>query len=214
MTDARVFGPLVSGSRVRRAVLETSHKWLHTYLAEVERQNGYDAGDLGKPRSWRRPPDIWKIGDQQSPAMMVLPPVWQGQPDREGGSRGTSQFTWRIAVAVVVNVGNADPDWAGMVVEDYLAAEGALLEQKRSLGGVASDTRLMDMEAALLSQQVDQRQRSIAAGSVTATVVVRDALRRFDGPLEVPDDPYVDPGEWGQVEDVSTDINQSDQSEE
>jgi len=201
-----VFGPIVSGGAVRAAVLDTVRLWLPAYLAEVERQRGHTPGALGQPRSWRRPPDIWKVADQQSPAVMVLPPVWNGQPDREGGTRGSVQASWRVAVAVVVNVGGGDPDWSGEVAADYCAALWALLEQQGSLGGVAADTRCVDLDTALLTQ-ADQRQRALAAGSVSAIVMTRDSLRRREGPVEVPADPYEDPGVWPVVETANVTVD-------
>ena len=203
--SAAVFGPIIGGTQVRLAVLDTLQLWLPAYLAEVERQAGYEPGTLGQPRSWRRPPDVWKIGDQQSPAIMVLPPVWQQTPEVEGARRGQLHTTWRVAVACAVSVGGADPDWSGQVVSDYLTAVWALLEQQASLGGFAEQTRCIDQDAALL-QRGDQRQRSLAAGSVTASVTVRGALQRRDGPVDPPADPYVDPGDWPQVTDTDTEV--------
>lgn len=176
-----VYGRVITGGEVRKAVRDTIVAWADTYVDEMGRQVGLVLkplrifGMFGGPTF---PPD-------QIPGCVIVAPGIVGDPERRGD--GTVDVRWAVGVGVIV--ADATAELAIARAEPYGAALRALLVQQGSLGGFAVETTWVDEETTPIAYETD---RAVAASSLQFEVQLRAVMDRWAGPTVPPADPTVE----------------------
>lgn len=183
MSDENIFGPLVTGSQVEAAALNTLKLWAPEYLAWVARETGRDPDSLTLPRSWVTSVDTDRWPEEQLPSVMLISTGLTGEPSRDGKGRYTAHFA--IGLAVVVSA--RDRATTDELAKLYTAALRAILLQHQSLGGLAQAVEWVDERYDALPDGKSRRQ--LAAGQVVFRVQVSNVISGKTGPRV----PRVDP---------------------
>jgi len=183
-----LFGPIVTGDDVEQWCLDTLKEWSGTYLAEVERQSGLDAGDLQRVRSWRHSPSYDKWPEDQLPCVILRSVGTAERPLRKGD--GSYDARWLMQLDNVCSARTEDESHRMAML--YAAAHLALVLQRPSLGGHAAG---ISWVADTYTDQPFDGTRSLAAVSSTLEVQVNDVVRTVAGPtsVEEPLTPDTDP---------------------
>lgn len=191
-----VFGPIVTGRAVRRAMIDHLKLWSPTYLAEVARVEGYDPAALPLFRSWVSALDLpeGKFEEHQMPSCVVVAPGILTEPRKQGGLYITR---WAVSVGCVVS--GQDREGTFNLSELYAAAVRAAVVQNSSLGGFATAT---DWLGERYDEVPNVMLRTLAAGSVQFSVEVQGAVMPGEGPGEPLVDPILDPGPRATFADV------------
>lgn len=197
-----VFGPIVTGAHVEEAVIRLIRKWSGTYLAELERRNGLEAGQLARLRSWQTAPTFDNWPEDQLPGCIVVSPGLDGEPIRRGDGNVTATFSIGLGFVVVAATQELSHRYAML----YIAAHRALILQKPSLEGFANGVRWV-------TESYDELPfddvRSLGAGMGVFNVEVRSVVNTSGGPqardpLEPDTDPWPD---WPSVQRVEVDVD-------
>lgn len=198
MSTTNLFGPIVTGRAVRRAMTAHLKLWFPTYLAELARIEGMDAATMPLFNSWVSALDMpaGKYEEHQMPSCVIVAPGLLAEPVKHSGMYIA---TWAVSVGAVVS--GQDRENTFGLVEIYAAAVRSAVLQHPALGGFSSGTdwlgeRYDDLENDML--------RTLAAGSVQFSVTVQSALSPSEGPYDPLIDPIPDPGPRATFTDVRT----------
>lgn len=208
MSEANIFGPIVSGRRVRQAMREHLQKWFPTYIAEMARLEGYDPATMPQFRSWVSAlalPD-GKYEEHQMPSCVIVAPGLLAEPVKQGGHMTA---IWAVSVGCVVS--GQDRENTFDLAELYAAAVRAAVVQHPSLDGFATAT---DWLGERYDDIPNDMLRTLAAGSVQFGVEVQQAITPAAGPAgpagpgaPLPD-PIPDPGPPATFVEVDSRITQ------
>jgi len=202
-TAESIFGRIVTGGDVEQWCLELVHRWLGTYLSEVERQHGIPAGKLARPRALLRAPTVDKWPEDQLPAVLLVSVGTLELPQRDG--RKLHRARWQIGAACITSARTEAESRALAML--YIAALRALLIQRPSLDGKAQGT-------VWLAESYDEIDyddgRSLCAGEAAFTVEVDDVVSGDAGPL-TPDAPLAPDTEpwppWATTDLVEVEVD-------
>lgn len=200
MTERTPFGPMIDGSIVENAVIAHLKKWYSTYLAEVERQAGVDAGTWKRPRAWITTNEFDNFPEAQLPAVLLICPGLAGKPMKTGG-HGKYRAPFSLATAVIVSAATrAD---AIMLSKKHSLALRAVMVQKASIGGFALGCEWI---GEVYDDLGHDSSRSIAVGKSQFIIEVDDVLTQRRGPAasEPQSDPLDEYDEDITVETVTT----------
>ena len=132
-TGTATFGPIVTGGDVEGWVLDELKTWFSTYLAEVERRNGYSGHDLPRPLGWAIGPSFDKWPEDQLPGVLVSSKGVPTPPLKDG--EGYYRARWLVEPGVVCSARTQAETHAAAML--YGAALRWLIAQRPSLGGHA-----------------------------------------------------------------------------
>lgn len=181
MSD-EVFGPLVIGTDVEQAALNTLQTWAPEYIPWVARKVGRDPSTLPLPRSWVTSVDTDRWPEEQLPSVMLVSTGLTDEPQRDGRGVYTAHFA--IGLAVVVSARDrAETDELAKI---YTAALRAILLQHQSLGGIADAVEWVDERYDVLPER---NRRQLAAGQVVFRIQVPNVISGKNGPRVVRQDP-------------------------
>lgn len=205
MSDANLYGPIITGGLVERGVRDFlveprgtfNRSWLDAYLGEIERVEGYDPGSIERPKGVVTSAEFEKWPEDQLPVILVISPGIGPDPIRRGDS--AYEATWTVAVAPIVS-DQGDVETRRLALAYAAAVRSAMLQHK-SLGGFASN--LVWRGEGYNDLPFDDA-RTLGAGRVIFDVTVADVVREQAGPVEPPADPTVDPGPWPDATAVDT----------
>ena len=147
-----------------QALQQVLEDHLPAMLTTVETEKGLAPGALPPPRSWARLGEFAKLGDHQSPTIVIVADGMDPAPVSDYGLRWDA--SWRLRAVVVIR-GRGYAETADRV-KRYTAAVARTVLAHGRLGGIAESTAPGPEVYAEIS--TDQA-RSIAAGS--AGFVVR-----------------------------------------
>jgi hypothetical protein len=193
MSTPSVFGPIVTQSQVEAAVLATIEKWVDTYLAQLERVLDLTVPTIERPQSYGPSFDLANWEGLNQPAVVIvgdkLPPF-----DKAGGDRYNALFPFSVGIFVTDQTEQAVRNAAST----YVAAVGALLVQNGSLGGIATNTDMLDWDLRL----PDPNNRTFALGEIDLHVWVNSILTGTGGPAtpDPPTEPEAPISPWPLVE--------------
>jgi hypothetical protein len=201
---ASVFGPIVTGARVRHDVERTIRLFANDYLAEVSRQAGLSS-PLVPFNSWTASNDLATFKEDHLPALIIISPGLVEAPTRDGASYMAS---WDIRIAVVLS--SRDRESTKQFVELYVAAIRALVLQHQSLPyldtalgkvvtGIADGIDWLDES---YDEVDEQDSRTLGAGQISLAVQVSDVLNVHLGITE----PSTDPTDLEPVQVTSADV--------
>lgn len=193
-----IFGPIRTAAVAEQAVTATLQRWMPTYVAELERQNGLAAGSIPAVRGWTLTNQFDQSQSDQTPTIIVISPGSEGTPVRSG--EGAITVVWRVEVAVIAN--GRDRASSNLFAKVYAAAIRAIVVQQPSLGGVAA--------ASVYAGEsfTDAPADYLPVGAVAVVefaVTVTEAVNRKLGPLD-PDSTDTD---WPEVETVNVEVQRS-----
>lgn len=189
-----LFGEIITSEQIRQAASDVISDWSQTYLAEIGRQTGREAGDLPDFRSIIAANDNDSWLEDQLPSCVVICPGMLDEP-RKHGTRYEAR--WALGIGVVVSA-RSRSETLGLVGL-YTAAVRGILVQHPSVGGVASGLNLLSER---YDELPNEDSRTIAAGQVLFAVDVENVIDSSQGPVQVPADPLADPGDWPQIEET------------
>jgi hypothetical protein len=201
-----IFGRIVSANDVEQAVLATLKKWSSTYIAELERQHGYTAGELQRVRGWVLAPTFDKWPEDQLPGVLVVSPGLIPPPMRDGD--GTYRATWSVDVGCCCSA--RDQQRSHELAQMFVAAHKAIVLQRPSLGGFATACKWMNESYDALAYDDT---RSLYAGYATFAIEVANVVTTLAGPTSTDDPltPDTDPwADWPEVETVDVDVEHVD----
>lgn len=197
-----IFGPMVSGGDVEGWVLDLCRRWFGTYLSEVERHHGIEAGTLARPRAYVPAQTYDKWPEDQLPALMVLSPGVAELPLKEGDGR--YRAAWLISVGVLCSTRTQGETHA--LAMHYALALRELLLQRPSLDGHAAGTI---WRSETYNELDYDDQRTLGGGSVEFAIEVENVAQASAGPL-TPDEPLspdTDPWpDWPVAEEVEVEV--------
>lgn len=211
MTAASVFGPLVAAVQVEDHIAEVVARWFPSYLYEVERTNGIEAGTLPSLRSVVRSSELERFPEDQLPCLMIGSPGLTDPPEHDGA--GYYVATWQINLGIELAAG---PNRRALELARLyaLAARACVLQQQQDPG--------LEHPAAIV--RVDWRDerydvldsvddRTVCAGRVELAVTVADVTRIGQGPLDPlipPQDPGPTAPAWPTAQNVITDVTRQE----
>lgn len=197
-----VFGSIVTIDQVKRAVVEHVDRWIETYLAEIERQNGLDPRTINQPASYITVDDegLNKWPEDQLPCVVVMCPGTSDTP--RSTSEGVSA-AFVVNIAVIVSSITAKD--TSEVASYYGAAVNALMVQNQSLGGFAAGTVWRGVR---LDDLAPDDGRTIAAVTNVFAVGVENVVQTGSfGLTEPPEDPY-DVPDFETPESITVEVEQ------
>lgn len=192
-----VFHTMFSASDLEQAAITTLRTWFSTYLKEAESQHGIVPGTNLVPNNYTDDNNFNADLGEELPKVVVISPGITGTPEK----RGDKQYSawWQLGVGVAV----ADKDiaTANALAKLYGATVRAIILQKKSLGGVASQIEWISESYDDLPIVNDQLKQYKAVG-VYFMALINDVVTQSVGPTE-PDQPNYG---YGQVENVIIDL--------
>lgn len=213
MSSANIYGQIISGGVVERAVCDFlgaqeialiaagspsgNGYWIDTYLNEIERIEGYTPGSIQRPRGIVTASEFDKWPEDALPVLLVISPGLTQPPER----RGDSSYEARWAVGVAAVVSDINVLQTRRLAMAYGAAVRAAMLQHAKLGGFAS---YLDWLDETYGDIPFADSRSIEAVRIVFEVGVENVVRRAAGPdvpapIPVGNAPQSDPGPWPSV---------------
>lgn len=208
MTATNVFGPIVTLRTVEQGMAAFLRIWFLDYLAEVERREGYQPGEIERPHGIPVASEFDKWPEEQIPCLLVLSSGLASPADRLGDGSWTT--IWQIAVAPVVK--STDEDEVRRLASAYTAAVRTAVMHKRGLEGLGRVVRWVDE---VYDGGPLERRRTHAVGRFVCDVEI-DSTIEDGGPL-IPSSPPLDPetvwpppddpGPWPDVDIDEVDVD-------
>lgn len=195
MSDAAIFGSLITRGDVKQAVHSTIETWAQTYLDRMCRKIGQPEGWLPPPGSYVHTNDPNHFPEDAPPCVVIAIPSTAGRPIRDGNRYYRAE--WDVRVIIFVSAG--DRDSTDALAEQYGAAFRELLLQKRSLGGFAEG---IEWHGEFYDTKVsDRSQRTAGSCELRFCVDVRDVVKTLGGP-QAPI--TTEPADWPLATSVKT----------
>jgi hypothetical protein len=164
-----LFERIVTGHDVEQWVLELLRRWSGTYLSEVERQHGYEAGAIARVKGWAIGVSFDKWPEDQLPAVIVVSPGLVPPPTKTGEGRYSAR--WRIDVGIVCSAATQEKSHEQAML--FVAAHKAIIAQHPSLEGHAAGALWLDESY----DQLDyDDSRSLYSGTASFAVEVDNVL--------------------------------------
>lgn len=191
-----IFGHIASDDEVEDATVAILRKWLPTWMSEVERQRGLQAGFYARPvdSSYFVRSDFDKFPEDMLPAVIITSGGIEDDPPKEG--RGQYRGGFQIGVTCVVS--SIDQLSARRYAYRMGAAVRGVLIQRQSMdGALGGRLRGTDWIGGRNNELDSGDDRTIWAARQLFVVEVGDVLTRGGGPiapepLPVHTDPWPD----------------------
>lgn len=184
------FGRIVSADQVEEAVRDTLRRWMPTYIAEVERQRGWEPGFLNPAIWYHAAHQFDRFNEDALPAVIVICPGLADRPTRDADG----VYLCRFGLAVGIVGGAIDRDETDEAVKAYGAAVRACLLQQSALGDFGADGIVWLGES--YDELPMEDSRTLIGGRLSFTLDVDDVVTKLAGPVQTttpPVDPYVEP---------------------
>ena len=176
MSDATIFGNLITGDDVSQAIENTLTTWAQTYLDRMCRKIGQPEGWLPSPGSYVHTNDPNYFPEDAPPVVAIAVPGTLGEPQRDGQKYYRAMWDARVTIFVQANERAATERLA----KQYGAAFRELLLHKRSLGGFAEG---INWHGEMYEPRVSDRdQRTLGSCEVRLGIDVREVVLTLAGP--------------------------------
>lgn len=190
-----VFFPIVDGSQLEDAVLQTLQDWFLTYTREFEIQRGIPRDYIPQPRSWVVADNGEREGADQLPSIVVVSPGLTGEPLMDG--EGNFRAAWIIGVGIFVSARTRSD--TSQLSRQYAAIVRAILLQKASLDGSVNVSMMRWMDESYDDNFQFTDEQTISFAQITFNIEVYGVVHRFKGPVGPPD-PETQPGmSWEEI---------------
>jgi len=191
-----IFGPIITDDQVEEAVLATLRKWLPTYMAEVERQVGLDAGfyELPVASSYTARTDFDNWPEDMLPAIVAIGTGIEDDPVKDG--YGLMRGKFLIGITGIVT--STDKLSTRRYAARLGGAVRAALVQHASLDlALGGRVRGVDLVGGRNNELPTEDERTIWANRQLFTVEIGEFLSTVgpdaDTPQPDPTDPWPDP---------------------
>lgn len=136
MSDNDLYGPLLNlAVGPSRAVEAHLKRWLDTYLAAYEGDNGLGLYSIARPSTWLQQNLLESLpGEDMSPAIITIARGGAGQPVRQSGF-----YDVPIDIGVAVVTSSFEGDGAREVAGAMGAAVLAIMSHRRNIDGAMND---------------------------------------------------------------------------
>jgi hypothetical protein len=196
-----IYGDIVTGEEVSKKVIEFIQRWSPAYIAEIGRRNefngknddGTDQPTLSPFMSFAARAQEDKNVEEQTPACTVVVPGLADEPRRAGDGKHSAKW----AAAVLIIVSGRDEESTARGVRLYCAAVRAMFVQHPDIDGFASSTDWVDEDYDALDFE---NSRTLQGGRVDLVIEVNAVVDSAAGPIEPPDDPTEDPGDFDRFQ--------------
>lgn len=171
-----LFGPIFIPNTLVAGAENLLRKFFPLYLAELETRLELGVGELKIPSNYTQRNTFTSLPGEELPKCVVLVPGMIGPPSKSGGRiyRGT----WRLGVGIAVAANTEEQ--AVFLAEVYGAAARAIIVHHPDIGGVASNSNLIDESYDDLPVQNEiQKFRS---ASVWFEVFIDNVITKMQGP--------------------------------
>lgn len=195
-----IFGPIITGNDVVKAVNATINKWAPDYIAEISERSGRTREEMPMFRSFVPAYDLNKFDEDQVPAFVCIAPGIIDTPVKRA-----QQVTARWGVGCAAVVSGQDEQNTYELATLYIAAMRVLLLQKSSLGGFAQGINWISERYENLPTTMP---RTLAAGILQIGVDVNGVADPTQGPGKPSLDITTPPGDWPIIETVINEIDQ------
>lgn len=200
-----IFGPILVGSTVEQAVMETLRTWMPTYIEEIELQLGRARGLIPPPKMYTTRNRFESFPDDRMPMCVVVSPGFTDQPTADGEG---NYFGW-LGMGVGCIAAARDAEAAGFLSKLYAAAARAILLHNPGLKDALGNPRAIGTEWVDESYDdtiVSEEDKTVKAAYVLFRVKVDNVVSRWTGPI-TPPDPAILPGsQWPTADIVDTKV--------
>lgn len=197
MTDPNLgaFKDIISSDELDVQVATVLAMWMDTYLAEIERQRGFDPGTIPSIKSYVTIQDFRHDPENQTPAIVIVNAGTAGAPTKTG--EGWWRSTFVVAVSAITST--KDQPSSRRTSQLYSAAVRAIILQKKAGANMISDVKWLG-EA---NDTIDRDAGDMLAASTNTFELVADGLvkDRGAGP------PAPSTAEPAPVPEVQLDVN-------
>lgn len=179
-----LYGNIVDGFQVQRAVIAHLQNWRLTYFAEIERQQEIEPRSIPDIRSWTTTPqEPHRWAEDQLPAVLCVNARLQAEPEEDGD--GSVAARWMIGIGVIAEA--AEQEQADRLAKLQFAALRAIMLQHASLGGFAEGVEWLSESYDMIDIE---RRRTLGTAYGLFGVGVPDVVDTTGGVQEPPEDPY------------------------
>lgn len=190
-----VFGAIITDDQVEDAVLATLKKWLPTYMSEVERQVGLDAGYYKRPveSSYIARSDFDKWPEEMLPAIISISTGLEDDPVKDGYGHIRGHFLIGVA-GIVSSIEKLET--RRYAYRLGAAVRGALVQHPSLDLALGGRVRGVELVGGRNNELPPEDERTIWASRQVFDVEVGDFLSTSgpaaDDPLPDPTDPWPD----------------------
>lgn len=198
-----IFGPMIDGSDVERALLDFLKRWIPTYLAEIVRERDPDGtvwpNGLAPVRNYTVVHSLEeKWPEDQLPMFLAYCPGIVGEPQYRGDGEVSAIF----AVGLSAIASGATMMDTKQIARAYATAAKAAIVQHEGLDGFALGTRWIDERNYPVVQGVEA-ERNLMAVSMIFEIEVEEILNRDEGPVKPDTEP---PDAWPTIKEGEVEI--------
>lgn len=168
-----VFKDIVSSDEIDVQIATVLNDWMDTYLAEIERQRGFPAGDIPSIRSYVTIQDFRHDPENQVPAIVIVNAGTTGRPTKSG--EGWYKATFTVGISAITSA--IDQAASREMSKLYSAAVRAIMLQKKAGGNLISDVQWLG-EA---NDTIDRDAGDMLAASTNTFDLVVDGLVKERG---------------------------------
>lgn len=215
MSDAQVFGPLLDGTDVERALLDHLEAWLGpagkvgTYVAALRRVKDPEQEQWPQGVSPLRDFTVRhavneKWPENQLPMLLAYCPGLAASPSTDGDGTVSAPYACTLT-AIASGYDRAD---ATALARLYASAALLAVQQHPSLGGFARDTQWSDLQNLQITRGV-QDDRTLMGVALLFSIDVETIFDRTAGPAEPLEDPEQEPG-LPLITEKSVDVGMAD----
>lgn len=196
-----VYGPIVVGTQIEVAALQTLNTWMSNYLREAERQLGRTQGQIPPPKMYTTRNELTSFPDDILPLCVVVSPGLVDEPTKEGD--GTYSAWWGLGVGFAAVA--SDVEAAAFLSKTYAAVGRAILTDRQSLGTDGLVTKVIWVDESY-DDLVTEDDRSVRAAYNVYRVNVYGVTREYagPGPTALPADPASQPGSTWPTANIVT----------
>lgn len=201
-----LFGPLIDGDLVERAVIAHLQTWLPVYLAELEERKELAAGALPVPNNWNlvSEDEGSRWPEHQLPSGIVICPGLGAPPIKHGD--GSVDATYEVAIAIVVS--GRDEHETRRYAHWYAAAVALLMDQKPGMAGTDLEGRVLGVDLLDEEPAGDEKRRTLGSMRQAFSLQLADVRNARMGPAE--DAPPIDPDSPYTAETVTVETTDPD----
>lgn len=127
---SNIFKRMLSPAQLERAALDILQEWMPDYLAEFERQQGWDAGTLPIPTNYDNRNSFDAQAGEPIPKVIAISPGLRGRPLMSGN--GSYRAIWELGIGVAM--AHKDEPTANDLTKAYGTVVRKILTDKQSLG--------------------------------------------------------------------------------
>lgn len=206
MSEA-LFGPLLDGDAVERAVIAHLETWLPTYLAELEdRKDFLAAGALPPPNNWNlvSEDEGSRWPEHRLPSGVVVCPGLAAPPVKHGD--GSIDASYEVAVAIVV--AGRDEHETRRFAHLYGAAVSWVMLQKPGFTGTDLEGSVLGVDWLDEEPAGDENRRTLGSSRQAFSLQLSDVRNARMGPAEPA--PPIDTESPHTAETVLVDVTDRD----